>query len=135
MAETKLAQFIERCHEALTQQSQGHPDPLLALWSQADDVSIMAAVNGYQVGFEQVSALLRWASKSQEFDSWSAENLVVVEGSDVACSVEVEHYARVVNGDDKSMTLRNTQVYRLEEGEWRIVHRHGDALTDVEVKW
>jgi ketosteroid isomerase-like protein len=135
MIEVSLSEFIERSHDALAQQSQGHPDSLLELWSHADDVSIMAAVNGYQVGFDQVSTLLRWASTSQQFDSWSAENLVTIEGPELACSVELEHYVRVVNGEDAGMTLRATQLYRLEDGEWRIIHRHGDALTDVEVKW
>jgi ketosteroid isomerase-like protein len=135
MVDAALSPFIERCHDALTQQSQGHPDPLLELWSRADDVSIMAAVNGYQVGFEHVSSLLRWASTSQHFDGWSAENLVTVEGSDIACTVEVEHYLLTIDGEDKGMTLRATQIYRLEDGEWKIIHRHGDALTAVEVKW
>jgi hypothetical protein len=135
MVEATLTQFIDRCHEALAQQSKGHPDPLLDLWSHAGDVSIMAAVNGYEVGFERVSAVLRWASKSQEFDNWSAENLSTVAGSELGCSVELERYTLIAGGVDKSMTLRATQVYRVEDGEWRIVHRHGDLLTDVEVKW
>jgi ketosteroid isomerase-like protein len=25
--------------------------------------------------------------------------------------------------------LRATQVYRREEGEWRVAHRHGDTVT------
>jgi hypothetical protein len=33
------------------------------------------------------------------------------------------------------MTLRATQDYRRENGGWRIVHRHGDILTDIGVKW
>ena len=47
----ELEQFIERSHEALRHQSQGHPEPFLALWSHADDVTIMAAIGGYQSGF------------------------------------------------------------------------------------
>jgi ketosteroid isomerase-like protein len=26
-------------------------------------------------------------------------------------------------------TLRVTQVYRREDGEWKVVHRHGDRLS------
>ncbi|MEP6842980.1 MAG: nuclear transport factor 2 family protein, partial [Pseudolysinimonas sp.] len=126
-----LSAFIERCHEALTQQSQGHPQALLDLWSRGDDVTVMAAVNGYEVGFEAVRKLLTWASTAQKFEGWSADNLATVVGSEMGMSVELEHYALHVDGEDKGMTLRATQVYRLEEGEWRIVHRHGDILTDV----
>ena len=133
--EGEVAEFLTRCHEALVHQSQGSPEPFLELWSHADDVTIMAAVGGYHVGFEQVSKLLRWASKAQQFDSWSSENIALIVVSDLAFSVELEHYAQKVEGEDKGMTLRATQVYRREGGAWRVIHRHGDVLTPVEVKW
>lgn len=134
-SEAGVQEFITRCHEALAHQSQGRPEPFLELWSHADDVSIMAAVGGHHIGFEQVSNLLRWASKAQHFDGWSAENLVTFVVSDLAFSVELEHYARQVAGEDKGMTLRATQVYHREDGEWKVIHRHGDVLTPVDVKW
>jgi ketosteroid isomerase-like protein len=130
-----LDAFIIRCHAALTEQSQGDPQPLLDLWSRRDDVSVMAAVGGYQIGFEAVGKLLTWASTAQKFEGWSAENLVTLAGPELGTSVELEHYALHVDGEDKGMTLRATHVYRREDGEWRIVHRHGDILTDIEVKW
>ncbi|MBV9042999.1 MAG: nuclear transport factor 2 family protein [Acidimicrobiia bacterium] len=133
--EPELHDFIARCHEALTQQSQGRPQPFLDLWSTAEDVTIMAAVGGYEIGFERVSALLTWASKAQSFDGWSAETLVTSVGNDLASSVELETYIERDNGGTKEMTLRATQVYRREDGQWRIIHRHGDILTPVEVKW
>jgi ketosteroid isomerase-like protein len=133
--ETDLEEFITRCHDALTQQSQGHPEPFLALWSQADDVSIMAAIGGYERGFKSVSALLTSASKTQHFDSWSAENIVTTAGDELGLSVELEHYARQGDGREEKLTLRATQVYRRENGVWKVIHRHGDVLTPVEVKW
>ena len=132
---TEVRAFIGRCHEALSQQSQGHPEPLLELWSRAADVTVMAAIGGYQVGFDAVSELLSAASKTQSFDSWSAENLVTSIADDLAFSVELEHYGRVVDGVDQGMTLRATQIYRREDGEWRIVHRHGDILSPIEANW
>lgn len=91
--EAGVEEFITRCHEALSQQSQGHPEPFLELWSHADDVTIMSAAGGYHVGFEQVSNLLRWASKAQSFDSWSAENIVttVVPTSPSASNWSIMH--------------------------------------------
>jgi ketosteroid isomerase-like protein len=130
-----LEEFIGRCHEAITQQSQGHPEPFLELWSRADDVSIMAAIGGYQVGFDEVSKLLTAASKTQSFETWSAENLATIVADDLAFSVELEHYGRHVDGEEEEMTLRATQIYRREDGDWKVIHRHGDVLQSVEAKW
>jgi ketosteroid isomerase-like protein len=130
-----LDAFIGRCHEAITQQSHGHPEPFLELWSRAEDASIMAAIGGYQVGFEQVSELLTAASKTQSFETWSAENLVTAVADDLAITVELEHYGRHTDGEKEEMTLRATQVYRREGGEWKVLHRHGDILQPIEAKW
>jgi ketosteroid isomerase-like protein len=126
----ELVSFVERCHAAVTQQSQGNPEPFLDPWSRAEDVSIMAAIGGYQTGFPAVRDLLTAASATQTFDGWSAENLVTVCDGDLAFTVELEKYGR-----DESMTLRATQIYRRENGEWRVIHRHGDILTAIEAKW
>jgi ketosteroid isomerase-like protein len=130
-----LEEFISRCHEAVTHQSQGRPEPFLELWSHADDVTIMAAIGGSHVGFEQVSSLLTAASKTQSFETWSAENIVTTVHGDLAFSVELERYGRTVDGKEEVMTLRATQIYRREDGAWKVIHRHGDVLTPVEAKW
>jgi ketosteroid isomerase-like protein len=131
----ELRSFVDHCHAAITKQSQGHPEPFLELWSHAADVTIMAAIGGYQVGFDAVSELLTGASKTQQFDGWRAENLAMVLEENLAFTVELEHYARTVDGEDKGMTLRATQIYRREDGQWRVIHRHGDILGPIEARW
>jgi ketosteroid isomerase-like protein len=131
----ELRAFVDRCHAAITKQSQGHPEPFLELWSQAGDVTIMAAIGGYQAGFDAVRELLTAASKTQHFDSWHAENVATVLDEDLAFTVELEHYAHAGEREDQAMTLRATQIYRREDGQWRVVHRHGDVLTPIEARW
>jgi ketosteroid isomerase-like protein len=131
----ELSTFVDRCHAAITKQSQGQPEPFLELWSHADDVTIMAAIGGYQVGLDAVRDLLTAASKTQQFDGWRAENIATVLNEGLAFTVELEHYAHTVDGEDKGMTLRATQIYRQEDGQWRVIHRHGDILTPIEARW
>jgi len=131
----ELRAFVDRCHAAITKQSQGHPEPFLELWSHAGDVTIMAAIGGYQVGFDAVRELLTAASKTQQFDGWRAENVATVLAENLAFTVELEHYTHADDREDKAMTLRATQIYRREDGQWRIIHRHGDILTPIEARW
>ena len=47
--------------------------------------------------------------------------------ADMAFTVGLEHTSASVDGDPGSYTLRATQVYRREGGEWKVAHRHADT--------
>ena len=46
----------------------------------------------------------------------------------MAYSVGFEHTEASVNGEPRAYTLRTTQVYRRENEEWKVAHRHADTL-------
>ena len=48
---------------------------------------------------------------------------------DMAYTAGLEHTSASVDGQPRSYTLRATQVYRREGGEWKVAHRHGDTVT------
>jgi ketosteroid isomerase-like protein len=45
----------------------------------------------------------------------------------MAFTVGLEHTSTSVDGDPRSYTLRATQVYRRESGQWKVAHRHADT--------
>ena len=49
---------------------------------------------------------------------------------DLAYTVGYEHTQATVNGEARTYTLRATQIYRREGGEWKVIHRHADAPPD-----
>ena len=61
-------------------------------------------------------------------DSVQGDISLVAHGvsGDLAYTVHREHTATSVNGEDLRYVLRVTQVYRREDGTWRVVHRHAD---------
>ncbi|MGI5426525.1 nuclear transport factor 2 family protein [Streptomyces sp. CA-179760] len=48
---------------------------------------------------------------------------------DMAYTVGLEHTSASVDGEPRTYTLRATQTYRREGGEWRVAHRHADRVT------
>ena len=48
---------------------------------------------------------------------------------DMAYTAGLEHTSASVDGEPRTYTLRVTQVYRREGGQWRVAHRHGDTVT------
>ena len=48
---------------------------------------------------------------------------------DMANTAGVEHTSTSVDGQRRNYPLRATQVYRREDGEWKVAHRHADTVT------
>lgn len=49
----------------------------------------------------------------------------------LAYTVQREITSATVNGTPREYVLRVTQVYRREDGTWKVVHRHGDDEREV----
>jgi hypothetical protein len=51
-------------------------------------------------------------------------------GSDLASVLEIERWeSRVGQREDlASFVLRVTTIFRLEDGSWKVVHRHADPI-------
>ena len=58
----------------------------------------------------------------------TAEYVVVHEGAVLAYTVGYETGDVLLDGAPMTprQRLRVTQIYRREDGEWRLIHRHGD---------
>jgi ketosteroid isomerase-like protein len=93
----------------------------------------MGGVGGHQVGIDKVTELLTAAAKTLNYETWSAENLVTGFDDTLGFTVELERLTRHVDGEMEEMRLRATSVYRRENGGWRVIHRHGDSLTTVDI--
>jgi len=125
-----LQTFMDNLHEKLRgHATRSDTHPFLELWSHAPDASIMAAVGGYHIGYDKVSELLLWVSTQLSFETYEPEILTAFAEGDLATSVELEHFTK--DAGAQQMTLRTTHVYRREAGDWKLLHRHAEALTPV----
>ena len=119
-----------QCQAALGELVEGKPDAFKALWSHADDVTIMGAFGGVERGWENVATRLDWASAGIDATERHVENLLTVVGQDLACTVDLEHMERTRDARTYHRVLRCTQVYRLEDGNWKVIVRHADELPE-----
>jgi ketosteroid isomerase-like protein len=133
IANADAAEFMQRCHAALKEHTGGNPRPFLELWSRAEDVSLMGGVGGHQVGIDAVSELLTAAARTLNYETRDAETLAASFGDELGFTVELEHLSRQIDGATDEMSLRATSVYRREDGAWKVIHRHGDSLMNIEI--
>jgi hypothetical protein len=113
---------------ALATQLEGESDAFKALWSHRPDVSIFGALGGLERGWTEVGSRLNWVSGQVRARDLELENILTVVGTDMAVTADLERMTRIVDGNPVPRVLRCTQVYRIEDGKWRIVHRHADDL-------
>jgi ketosteroid isomerase-like protein len=124
--------LIEQQHEALDRFAKGEHEPLAALWSRADDVTLGDPFGAFVRGFDAVNETMeRAAALYRDGRAVGFDRLAEHVGDDVAYVVEVERFEAKMGGrDDVSpVSLRCTTVFRREDGGWRLVHRHADPIT------
>jgi ketosteroid isomerase-like protein len=119
-----------KCQAALDELVEGKAEAFTSLWSHSDDTVIMGAFGGFEHGWKQVAERLKWASAGIGASGRRVENLLTVVGEDLACTVDLEHMERTSEGRTYHRVLRCTQVYRLEDGEWKVIVRHADELPE-----
>ena len=117
-------------HEAEVALHNGDPRLRRALWSRKEPVSVLGAWrNAY--GQQEVDELFTALGKSfSDCTSWALELHAYDVVGDMAYTAGLEHSSASVDGQPRSYTLRATQVYRREDGEWRVAHRHGDTVAE-----
>jgi ketosteroid isomerase-like protein len=124
-------EVIERYHLAANEFSRGNPDPVKDLYSGRDDVAIANPFFPLTRGREQVVARLERSVQNFRTGEVGFEKVVEWVSDDLACLVELEEWRTKVGGreDVTPFTLRVTTLFRAEEGEWKVVHRHADPIT------
>jgi ketosteroid isomerase-like protein len=82
-------------------------------------------------GQEEVAELFNALAKSfSNCTSYAFELQASDVIRDMAYAAGLEHTSASVEGQPRTYTLRATQVYRREDGEWKVAHRHGDTVTE-----
>ena len=124
-----LAWVKTTLYEAELALHNGDAAPRRALWSRNEPVSVLGAWRN-AFGQRELDELFTSLGKSfSACTSYEFELQAYDVVGDMAYTAGLEHTSASVDGKPRTYTLRATQVYRREDGEWKVVHRHGDTVT------
>ena len=127
-----LAWVGSRLRDAEIALHNGDAAPRLAIWSRRDPVTVLGAWKSAS-GQDAVRDLFAQLETAfSDCTSYSHEIIAADLIGDMAYTVGYEHTQASVNGEPRKYTLRATQVYRREDGEWKVAHRHADTVPDAE---
>jgi ketosteroid isomerase-like protein len=106
----------------------GELAPRRALWSRNEPVSVLGAWRSANGRHELDELFTSLGESFSDCTSFEFELLACDVVGDMAYTAGLEHTSASVDGQPRTYTLRATQVYRREDGAWRVAHRHADTV-------
>ncbi len=120
---------VDQWFVALNAMLNGDPKPFAEIYSHSDDVTYMGAEGTYRVGWEATYA--DWkaqAAKSTGGEVQGADLHIVVHGDMAVAQHLTQGRVRKPDGEMADTSARETSVFRIEDGVWKMIAHHADSL-------
>ena len=131
ITDSSFKAFLPQWEKYVDSTASGNPTFMKENASHSNDITIMGAFGGYEKGWDKVGARLDWAAaqmKGSQPKKGKIEYIDIVVSSDMAFTVAL---ASVVQGATKNDSkIRVTEIFRKEDGSWKLLHRHADPLIE-----
>jgi ketosteroid isomerase-like protein len=125
-----VARANEQFYAALNKVFAGDTKPMQDVWSHADDVTYMGPDGGFQVGWSGVlgnwnkhaAMKLGGSVKPESMHTTIGSTLAVIQGFEKGENANVK-------GKPQKVAIRTTNLYRKENGQWKMIGHHTDKLS------
>lgn len=130
VSDEAVAELVRRCQGAATALISGDIHGYLSLFRHGDDYTLMAPYGGApRRGFDNSDQAVRDLASFFTAGEVEVELVASHASGDLAVLALIERQHGEVGGlPDQDWSLRVTMVFRREDGEWWLVHRHADPL-------
>lgn len=115
-------------YAALNTMFEGDIEPMQAVWSHADDVTYMGPNGTYAVGWNKVFSDWQSQAALKLGGKIRTEQVHLTVGQDLATVECVEVGENIVNGKPTKVSIRATNTFRKENGQWKMIGHHTDKL-------
>ncbi|MEM9682676.1 MAG: nuclear transport factor 2 family protein [Pseudomonadota bacterium] len=130
-AEDDVRTASEEFYAALNRMLAGDARSLGDIWSHSSTVTAMHPIGDWHVGWDDVKTTFdKVAKASTGGQVWITDQLIRI-GGDMAYEVGMEHAEFAIDGQPLTVNSRVTNIYRREQGGWKIVHHHGDKSQGI----
>ena len=127
-----LDELIERYQLALGEFVKGDAEPAKELFSRKDDVTLANPLGPPARGWDEVTKTIEHAASTiRDGEILGFEIVSKLVTPELAYVVWIERVEAKMGGSDDltPFALRVTMIFRPEDGEWKVVHRHADPIT------
>lgn len=132
-SEEEIRAVLQDFYAALNALFKGDLEPMEEVWSHRDDVTYMGPGDGYQVGWRDVlgewekQAALRLGGKVEpkEVRTTVGRDLAIVSNYETGQNLTPD-------GKVQEVAIRATNLFRKENGEWKMIGHHTDLLPYIQ---
>ncbi len=127
--EHATAQFYASLNTMFT----GNAGPMQEVWSHADDVTYMGPDGGFKVGWNEVRAIWEAQAALKLGGKVEPSEMRVTVGNDLAFTQCFERGNNLdAQGRTMQVSIRATNMFRKENGTWKMIGHHTDLLPFLE---
>ena len=128
--EIAAVKIIERkFYSALNVLFTGDAEPIKKIWSHADDITYMGPMGGFQKGWKEISGLWDEQARLKLGGKVTPKHLKMTVDRDIAIAQNYEIGKNIgKNGRPLKVSIRSTNTYRKESGQWKMIGHHTDLL-------
>ena len=108
--------------------THGDTGPRMNLWSKNDPGTLFGAIGMSQSGWNKLSETFTWvASRFSDVSRFHFDVEVLGVDGGMVYTLCFERFNESIAGRPvEPVLVRMTHIYRREDGDWKIVHRHAD---------
>lgn len=129
--EDEVRAASEAFYTALNRMLAGDASSLGDIWSHSPTVTTMHPIGGREVGWDQVRASFEQVARESTGGHVEMADQLIRVCDDVAYELGVEHAQFAIAEQQLHVNSRVTNIYRRQDGAWKIVHHHGDVSPGI----
>jgi ketosteroid isomerase-like protein len=131
-SEKQVREAAGQFYSALDSMFEGDLAPMIAVWSHAKDVTYLGPNGGILIGWEQVKKSWEEQANLKLGGRVDPEEMHVTAGETLGIAVNFERGTSYINGKPEKVNIRATNIFRLENGKWKMIGHHTDILPWLE---
>ena len=126
--ESTVQEATDGFYAALNAMFTGDAEPFKEVWSHADDVTFMGPDGSVNVGWDDVLANWEVQAEKKLGGEIRHELIMATVGHELAVVQCREVGENVIDGKPIAVSLRATNVFRKENGAWKMIGHQTDKL-------
>jgi ketosteroid isomerase-like protein len=119
-------------YSALNTLFKGDVSPMIDVWSHATDVTYLGPQGGILIGWGQVRKAWEEQAALKLGGQVKPEDIHIRAGDKIGVTQNYERGTSYVDGKPVTVNVRATNIFRLEEGKWKMIGHHTDIIPSLE---